>query len=288
MDATHSASFTWFRHAKKAPARPYRLIGSPQTIDIFATAQELTHQRATLDCIEEPVHSDRIKSEFLATVCHELRSPIGAIQNAARALRSPMCVTPLLQQQMCELIERQAQQMAFLVGGLLDITRLGRGPLSLQRQRINLPTILRNAVETLAWDLKERGHRLTVSGPECGVWLMADAARLEQVFVNLLGNASKCTENGGEIDIALRVSAGNATVRIRDSGIGIAPDALPHIFNLFMQAHAAEPRSCSGLGIGLTLVRAIVEAHAGNVAAVSAGVDQGSEFTVRLPLEQKI
>jgi signal transduction histidine kinase len=234
--------------------------------------------------IEELGNADRRKDEFLATVCHELRSPIGAICNAVKVLRSQNATKAALHH-MHELIERQAQQMAFLVGGLLDITRIVRGQLTLQRERVDLRTVLSNAVETLEWDLKGRSHDLSLTLPESGVSLVADGARLEQVFVNLLGNASKYTPIGGELALSLRVSEGSAVVRIRDCGIGISPEVLPHIFNLFMQADTAPPRSGSGLGIGLALVRAIVESHGGNVTAVSAGLGQGSEFTVRLPLD---
>ena len=233
---------------------------------------------------EEPGSADRLKDEFLATVCHELRSPIGAIQNAVKVLRSQKGGKLVVQHHMHELIERQAQQ-AFLVAGLLDITRIVRGQLTLRRERVDLRAVLSNALETLEWELKGRSHRLSLRWPDFSVWLVADAARLEQVFVNLLGNASKYTKTGGELGLSLHVSDGNALVGVRDSGIGIAPDALPHIFDLFMQADTAEPRSGSGLGIGLALVRAIVESHGGSVTAVSAGLGQGSEFIVRLPVE---
>jgi signal transduction histidine kinase len=234
---------------------------------------------------EEIGRADRRKDEFLATVCHELRSPIGAIQNAIKVLRSQKDIKVVMQHHMLELIERQAQQMTFLVAGLLDITRIVRGQLTLQRERVDLRAVLNNAVETLEWHLKGRSHRFSVTSPESSVWLVADAARLEQVFVNLLGNASKYTEIGGEIALSLQVSDGNAVVRVRDSGIGISPDALPHIFDLFIQADTAAARSGTGLGIGLALVRAILESHGGNVTAVSAGLGEGSEFIVCLPLE---
>jgi signal transduction histidine kinase len=240
----------------------------------------MTHAR-----VEKRDSGDRRKDEFLATVCHELRSPIGAIQNAVNVLRSRGGTKVTVRHYMHELIERQAQQMAFLVGGLLDITRIARGQFTLLRERVDLRTVLSNAVETLEWELKGRSHRLSLRWPESSVWLVADAARLEQVFVNLLGNASKYTEMGGELALSLHVSDGSAVVRVRDSGIGIAADELPHIFDLFMQVDTAAPRSGCGLGIGLALVRATVESHGGSVTAVSAGLGQGSEFTVRLPLK---
>lgn len=245
-----------------------------------------TFERAVAQARNETPNSpDRLKDEFLATVCHELRSPIGAIRNAVNVLRSQTGTGLAVQQHMHELIERQAQQMAFLVGGLLDVTRIVRGQLTLRRERVDLRTVLSRAVETLEWDLDGRSHSLALQWPESSVWLVADAGRLEQVFVNLLGNASKYTQIGGKLALSLQVSDGSAVVRVRDSGIGIASDALEHIFDLFMQADTAAPRSGCGLGIGLALVRAIVESHGGSVTAFRAGLGEGSEFVVRLPLE---
>jgi signal transduction histidine kinase len=196
MDATSTASFRWLKHAKTFPRHQDRLSAPQQTADLFATEQEHRDRQIAIERIESLAQSDRIKNEFLATVCHELRSPIGAIQNAVKVLRSPNNAAIPLQHQMCALIERQSQQMAFLVAGLLDITSIGRGQLCLHRQLVDLSAILRNAIETLEWDLKGRCHRLEISGLESPVWLMADAARLEQVFANLLGNASKYTAAG--------------------------------------------------------------------------------------------
>jgi signal transduction histidine kinase len=284
MPPTHSTTLTSPQDAPRARAvggfdvQP-EIDGDGADKSAFSQFDRpLAHAR-----VGEPGSADRLKDEFLATVCHELRTPIGAIQNAVKVL-SRGGTKVAVQHHMHELIERQAQQMAFLVGGLLDITRIVRGQLTLLRERVDLRTVLSDALETLEWDLRGRSHRLSQTCPESSVWLMADAARLEQVFVNLLSNASKYTEMGGELALSLHVSDGSAVVRVRDSGIGIAPDALPHIFDLFMQADTAAPRSGSGLGIGLALVRAIVESHGGSVAAASAGLGLGSEFTVRLPL----
>jgi signal transduction histidine kinase len=285
MEAVHSASQSLLAHATPAPSPQY-LEMPLQTAPDLKGVREARSRSLALGRNKVRGQKDRLNGEFLATVCHELRSPIGAIQNAVKVLRRQEGKI-LLHDQMHDLIERQAAQMALLVDGLLDITRITRSELTLNCELVDLRTVLRNAVETLDWDLKRRDHRLSQSAPESGVWLLADAARLEQVFVNLLGNASKYTDKGGEINLSLHVSDGCAIVRIRDSGIGIASDMLPQIFNLFMQIHGAAPRSGSGLGIGLALVRALVERHRGNVAAVSAGLGQGSEFTVRLPLEEQ-
>jgi two-component system CheB/CheR fusion protein len=139
-----------------------------------------------------------------------------------------------------------------------------------------------NAIETLESDLNERSHRLATELPDTPVWLHADPCRLEQVFVNLVANASRYTDAGGELTVGMHAGEGQAVVRVRDSGIGIAPHALAHIFDLFKQANGADPRSKAGLGVGLAVVRKLVELHGGSVTAASAGLGQGSEFTVRL------
>ena len=285
MEATHPALSAMLKQAGYLQARNSSLTERPEAAGPSAIERHSADQLLSRGRIAELDITNRLKDEFLATVCHELRSPIGAIQNAARVLRGAGSSDAVLQVQMHELIERQARQMAFLVTGLLDITRIARGELALHREPLDLRAILRDAAQTLEWDFKRRGQRLTVAAPESSVLLLADAPRLEQVFVNLLGNASKYSYEGGEIALSLQVSDRYASVRIRDFGIGIAPDALPLIFKLFMQVGAATPCSGSGLGIGLALVRAIVEEHGGNVLAVSAGLGQGSEFTVQLPIE---
>ena len=234
--------------------------------------------------MEELATANRRKDEFLAMLGHELRSPLAAIQNAVRLLSSQTGETPPGQRTQA-LIERQVRRMTQLVDDLLDVSRISHGRLHLQRERIDLRAVVSNAIETLESDIDERHHRLTTALPDVPVWLQADPLRLEQVFVNLLANASRYTDAGGELAVRVHARDGQAVVGIRDSGIGIAPDALAHIFDLFRQADAAAPRSKSGLGIGLALVRTLVELHGGSVTAASAGVGQGSEFTVRLPRE---
>jgi signal transduction histidine kinase len=230
----------------------------------------------------ELVRANRRKDEFLAMLSHELRSPLAAIQNAVRLLSSQTGETPARESTQA-LIGRQVRRMTQLVDDLLDVSRISHGRLHLQRERIDLRVVVSNAIETLESDINERHHRLSTALPDAPVWLQADPGRLEQVFVNLLANASRYTEAGGELAVSVHARDGQAVVGIRDSGIGIAPDALPHIFDLFKQADEATPCSKSGLGIGLAVVRKLVELHAGSVTAASDGVGQGSEFTVRLP-----
>jgi len=188
-----------------------------------------------------------------------------------------------LQLRMHALIERQACQMTKLAADLLDVTRITCGGLRLKRERVDLCVVVRAAIETLESDFHQRDHRVAATWPDAPVWLHADANRLEQVFVNLLANASKYTDAGGDLALSVQTSDGHAVVCIRDSGIGIAPNVLPYIFDLFVQADEATARSRSGLGIGLALVRMLAELHGGSVTAVSAGLGHGSEFTVRLP-----
>jgi two-component system CheB/CheR fusion protein len=155
----------------------------------------------------------------------------------------------------------------------------------LRRERMDLRDVVSNAIQTLESDIQQRNHRLTAELPDAPVWLQGDPGRLEQVFVNLLANASKYTDRGGELTLGLYVRGGQAVVSIRDSGIGIAPGALPELFGLFRQADQTAPRSQSGLGVGLALVRSLVESHGGTVTGASDGLGQGSEFTVCLPRE---
>jgi signal transduction histidine kinase len=234
--------------------------------------------------VEELTTANRRKDEFLAMLSHELRSPLAAIQNAVRLLSSQTGESPP-QQRTQALIERQVRRMTQLVDDLLDVSRISHGRLHLQRERIDLRVVVSNAIETLESDINERHQQLTTALPDAPVWLQADPWRLEQVFVNLLANAAKYTDAGGELAVWVHTRDGQAVVGIRDSGIGIAPDALAHIFDLFRQADEAAPRSKSGLGIGLALVRNLLELHGGSVTAASAGMGQGSEFTVRLPRE---
>jgi len=232
--------------------------------------------------VQELTAANRRKDEFLAMLSHELRSPLAAIQNAVRLLSSQTGETPARQRTQA-LIERQVRRMTQLVDDLLDVSRISHGRLHLQRERIDLRVVVSNAIETLELDINERHQQLTTALPDAPVWLKADPWRLEQVFVNLLANASRYTDAHGELAVWVDTRDGQAVAGIRDSGIGIAPDALPHIFDLFKQADQAAPRSKSGLGIGLALVRNLVELHGGSVTAASAGIGQGSEFTVRLP-----
>jgi two-component system CheB/CheR fusion protein len=232
--------------------------------------------------VEELATANRRKDEFLAMLGHELRSPLASIHNAVHLLSHQTQDAPA-RHKTHAMIERQVRRMTQLVNDLVDVSRITHGRLHLQRERIDLRQVVSKAVETLESDIEQRNHRLTTVLPEAPVWVQADPGRLEQVFINLLANASRYTDAGGDLAVWVHAPDGQAVVRIRDSGIGIAPEVLPHLFELFKQADEAAPHSQSGLGIGLAVVRSLVESHGGRVTGASAGLGQGSEFTVRLP-----
>jgi len=231
---------------------------------------------------EELAAADRRKDEFLAMLGHELRNPLAPILNAVQLLRLQRGESGR-HQQACAIIERQVGQLVHLVDDLLEVSRISTGRIHLQRNQWDLRAILEHGVETARFLIEQRGHALTVDLPPTSLWIDGDSIRLEQVVVNLLNNAAKYTKDGGQIWLSLQQDGIEAVLRVRDSGIGIDPDLMPHIFDLFTQAERTLDRSQGGLGIGLSLVQRIVEMHGGTVAASSV-LGQGSEFVVRLPV----
>jgi signal transduction histidine kinase len=181
------------------------------------------------------------------------------------------------------MMERQIRSMTRLIDDVLDVSRVSNDRMQLQCELIDLRRIVEHAIETAASQIDARGHQLVTSAPAGPVWVMGDAFRLEQVFVNLLVNAAKYTEYEGRLAIHTEVQENRAIVRVRDSGIGIAPRLLPHIFDLFQRGDRTDAVSGSGLGIGLAIVRSLVELHDGKVTASSSGTGLGSEFAVSLP-----
>lgn len=231
---------------------------------------------------EELRQADRKKDEFIATLAHELRNPLAPIRNAVAVLRKRAPADPQLTW-CCEVIERQVGQMGHLLEDLLDVSRFSRGRLTLRRERLELSTVINQSIEIARPLVQERRHRLIVSLPGEAIWLEGDATRLAQVFSNLLTNAAKYSEEAGRIELVARLEAGEVEVAVKDAGIGIAAEQLPRVFEMFAQLDAAHERSQGGLGLGLSLVRALVELHGGSVEARSEGVGRGSEFIVRLP-----
>ncbi|HJQ81172.1 MAG TPA: PAS domain S-box protein [Lacipirellulaceae bacterium] len=227
--------------------------------------------------------ADRRKDEFLATLAHELRNPLAPIRNALQILKMPR-VDAATGQQVREVMERQVDQLVRLVDDLLDVSRVMRGKIELRREQVELASVIARGVETAMPLIEVQGHELSVAVPPDSLMLDADPVRLAQVIGNLLTNAAKYTEANGRIWLSAERNDGHVSLHIRDNGIGIAPDMLPHVFDLFVQLDEAATRSQGGLGIGLTLVKNLIEMHSGTVEAKSAGLGKGSEFIVRLPL----
>jgi len=225
----------------------------------------------------------RRKDEFLAMLSHELRSPLAPIANAVQLLGLPNGIESLLQKQARGIIERQVGHLQHLVDDLLEVSRITTGRVQLRQERVAIRGIVDGAVETSRPLIDQRKHELSLSLPPETVWLNADAARLEQVLVNLLTNAAKYTEEGGHIWLSVAVEDKECVLRVRDTGVGISPALLPKIFDLFTQAERSLDRSQGGLGIGLALVQRLTELHGGRVE-VRSSLGQGSEFVVRLPL----
>lgn len=245
----------------------------------IAVKQDITTRKQAEEALQE---ANRRKDEFLATLSHELRNPLAAIASAVQILRLKGEEDPMLRHAQ-EVAERQTQHMKRLLDDLLDISRITRGKVRLQKELVDLATIVSHAVKTSSPLMQAQGHELSIHSPLAPLRLEADPVRLEQVLTNLLNNAAKYTPKGGHIRLFVDHEGDQAILRVRDNGIGISPEILPNIFDLFVQADHSLARSQGGLGIGLTLVRGLVEMHGGTVAAYSAGLGKGSEFVVRIP-----
>ncbi len=239
--------------------------------------QEALHQRA-----EELAAEARQKDDFLAVLAHELRNPLAPIRNALQVIRMGSHDAALVEQ-MRAMAERQVGHMTRLVDDLLDLSRISRGLIRLLMEPLDVARPVQQAVEGVQPLVGERGLTLSVSLPPEPVFVDADPTRLQQVVGNLLTNAAKYTDPGGHILLTVRQEGSDVVLRVRDTGIGIPADMLPRIFDLFVQAERRLDRSQGGLGIGLTLVRRLVEMHGGSVTAHSEGPGKGSEFVVRLP-----
>jgi PAS domain S-box-containing protein len=226
---------------------------------------------------------DRRKNEFLAMLAHELRNPLAPIRHGLQIMLRTGGDAQTVKS-VTELMERQVSHLVGLVDDLLDVNRISRGKIELRRRRIELAAVVTDAVEIARPLSERREHELTVTVPPEPICVNADPLRLAQVVGNLLNNACKFTEKGGRIRLSVEREGEQAVIRVRDNGMGIAADQLPRIFDMFMQADVSIERSVSGLGIGLALVKSLVEMHGGTVEAHSAGVGHGSEFVVRLPI----
>jgi signal transduction histidine kinase len=242
----------------------------------------VTRQKVLADQLRE---ADRRKDEFLALLAHELRNPLAPVINAAHILRLRGSHDPDVA--WChDVIERQAFQLTRLVDDLLDVSRITRGKIKLKREAVNLATVVSAAVETSRPLIDTRRHTLHIELPTPPVLLVADKTRLTQVIANLLNNAAKYQNPGGEIHLSVERREKEAVITIRDRGIGIAPELLTEVFELFSQGERTLDRAQGGLGIGLALVKQLVELHGGQVVAHSKGAGSGSEFTITLPVSE--
>jgi PAS domain S-box-containing protein len=229
----------------------------------------------------ERLEADRRKDEFLAMLAHELRNPLSSIKGAVQLFGRLETEDEL--EWAKEVVERQVKHLARLIDDLLDVSRITRGKIGLRKESLDLSPVVSSAVETVRPLLEERKHELSLSLINGGLRLEADPLRLEQILVNLLTNAAKYTDAGGQISLTARHEGDDVVIRIRDTGMGITPELLPRVFDLFAQGDRTSARSEGGLGIGLTLVQKLAEMHGGTVTAKSEGTGKGSEFTVRLP-----
>ncbi len=247
-------------------------------------AQEKAQRQAEeLKAVEEALReTDRRKDEFLAVLAHELRNPLAPLRNALHVMQQADASGETFAS-MRDMMERQVRQLARLVDDLLDVARIGQGKLELRQERLELAMVVQHALETSRPLIEASQHELTITLPDQPLYVMGDPQRLAQVLANLLNNAAKYTADGGQIRLTVQRDEDAALVRVQDNGAGIAPEKLPHVFEMFMQTGRTLDRA-GGLGIGLTLVRSLVEMHGGTVEARSDGLGRGSEFIVRLPL----
>lgn len=246
-------------------------------LSFLTLVRDITERKRMENALKE---ADRRKDEFVATLAHELRNPLAPIRSAVEILDLQGSPNPTLQAAR-DIIARQVQHMVRLIDDLLDISRISRGKLELRRQRVALAAVVEEAIETARPHL---GHELTVSLPSEPIELYADRVRLTEVFANLLNNAGKYTAKGGSISLTAERVGAEVVVTVKDTGIGIPPEHVPRLFEMFSQVAPALERSQSGLGIGLALSRGLVEMHGGAIEARSEGIGKGSEFIVRLPV----
>jgi PAS domain S-box-containing protein len=247
------------------------------------TAERRRLERELQRRAKELIEADERKNDFLAMLAHELRTPLAPIGTGIEILKHVGNRDSVIVEAV-DIIDRQARHMTRLVGDLMDIARISRGKISIHKEPLVLSEVVKRAVEMSQSFFDSRRQQLTVRLSEEPIHVQGDRTRLMQVTTNLLGNAAKYTKEGGSIFLCVEQQEGFAVLRIRDNGIGIAPEVLPHVFDLYFQSGRAIDRAAGGLGIGLKLVGSLVEMHGGTIEAFSEGVGKGSEFIVRLPM----
>ena len=256
----------------------------PDEIDVMQSiSHQVTIAHHCLRMVSNLRDQDRHKDEFLATLSHELRTPLSAMKNGLQLLRLGN-EDPALLLHARSILDRQVQQVVRLVDDLLDVSRINSNRLELRTEWVELATVIKNAVEASRPAIEAARHEFSISLPSHPVLLDADPIRLAQALSNLLNNAAKYTEAGGSIVLSAEQQGRRVVISVRDTGVGIPPETLPHIFRMFVQSRRSVDRSQGGLGIGLPLVKRLVEMHGGSVEARSDGPGTGSEFVVRLPV----
>ncbi|MGZ8238607.1 MAG: hybrid sensor histidine kinase/response regulator [Methylobacter sp.] len=275
VKVTHADGSVHWYNTVKIP-----LIDDDKCDKVLVVATDITDRKRAAEALRL---ADRRKDEFLAMLAHELRNPLAPIRNAVQLLKIQEVIDPKLAWSY-QVIDRQVTHMVHLLDDLLDVARIMQGKIRLEVERFELNDIVNNALETSRPLIESRRQELIISQSAPPQWLLGDRVRLAQVLSNLLNNAAKYTHEGGKIMLNIMQEDSDAVIEVKDTGIGIAPDILPHVFDLFSQADHTLAHSQGGLGIGLTLVHQLVEAHGGKVTATSGGIGQGSTFTVRLPI----
>ena len=245
---------------------------------ILLAIEDVTARKRAEMALEE---ADRRKDEFIAVLAHELRNPLNAIGNATLITRNPAAAE--MRDWSLDVIDHQVRNLSRLIEDLLDISRISQGKIRLRKEVVDLAPVIGRAVDSVSALVKEREQELNVALPPQLMTVYADPIRLEQVFINLLTNAAKYTPSGGRIRLTAEVGGDHFTIRVRDTGEGISADMLPRIFEMFTQVEASADHARGGLGIGLSLVKDLVQMHGGTVMATSEGPGTGSEFVVSLP-----
>ena len=268
------------KHQKQYTRLPFVV----QSAIEFAHTKELLKERE-LELqrrAEELAEENRRKDEFLAMLAHELRNPLAAISSAAEILHRPDVEEDWAWSK--DVISRQSRHLARLLEDLLDVARITQGIIQIRKQRIDALRVLHDSVAAVKHLMDERNHALQVSLPAAPLEIDADPARLQQIVVNLLSNAATYTPEYGKISLMAQTTENELIITVQDTGLGIAATALPHVFDPFVQGQRTMARSEGGLGVGLTIVKRLVELHGGSVAATSEGPGQGSQFVVRIPV----
>ncbi len=273
----------WTQNEKEAAAM-LALVLTEALLQKKHLDMALTKQRSTdAELAEYLLENDRRKNEFLAMLGHELRNPLTPISNIAQLLSSQAFTEKEQIVKVAEILNRNVTHITQLVDDLLDVSRITQGHIKLTQGHVELVKLLKDSLESIHYLIQSKQQTLNVYFPPQPIYVDGDSIRITQVFSNLLTNAAKYTKNGGRIDLIVDVEGPFAIVRVQDNGIGIEPNLLPHIFELFIQGQRGLDRSEEGLGLGLALVKKLVDLHGGQVTAYSQGINQGSEFVVKLP-----